>query len=283
MKKMTVKAIVEWIEDNVSSGISIDDIVKVSGYSRRYIEKIFKEHVGMPLGKYIRHRRLSMAAIRLRLTSQSATDIAHHLNFDSQQSFSREFKKLFNLSPREYRKKECWDLANLKSPFNFESTSLPVINLVELQEMEIVGHELNYSESIIDKPINSNPLRMDAIVTNLNYYKEDIYLLSSFEPTGKAGNSLNIMTFIGIKAQKNKKYGTAKSQRLAAGLYAGFNFRGRWEDYESLSRRTYMETLSKCHLKRRKGTDVEHFRFVADISTEEDFLFESEYYIPVTH
>ncbi|WP_426046018.1 AraC family transcriptional regulator, partial [Citrobacter freundii] len=51
-----MKAIVEWIEENVSSGISIDDIVRYSGYSRRHIHEIFKEYVNMSPGQYIRHR-----------------------------------------------------------------------------------------------------------------------------------------------------------------------------------------------------------------------------------
>lgn len=283
MKTMTVKAIVEWIEENISSGISIDDIVKISGYSRRHIQAIFKEHVGVSLGEYIRQRRLSWAALRLRLTSLSATDIAHHLHFDSLQSFSREFKKLFGVSPREYRKKETWDLENLHPSFKFDATTLPEVNLVELQEMEIAGYEINYSEYIIDKPIDSNPLRVDAIVSNLNYYKESVYLLSNFEPAGKSENRLNITTFIGVKAETANKKRMPKSQHSVAGLYAKFKFRGVWEDYECISRRIYMETLPKYHLKRRSGTDIEHFRFIEHISTKEDVLFEVEYYIPVTH
>lgn len=153
MKKMTVKAIIEWIEGNVSSGITIDDIVKISGYSRRYIHELFKEYVNMSPGQYIRHRRLSRAAVRLRLTSQSATDIAHYLAFDSQQTFSREFKKLFGVSPQEYRKRDDWDLTNLKSPFDFEYASLPELELVELPEMDFFGYKINYSECITDKPV----------------------------------------------------------------------------------------------------------------------------------
>ncbi|WP_370615335.1 helix-turn-helix domain-containing protein [Citrobacter portucalensis] len=283
MKEMTMKAIVEWIEENVSSGISIDDIVRYSGYSRRHIHEIFKEYVNMPPGQYIRHRRLSRAAIRLRLTSQSATDIAHHLAFDSQQSFSREFKKLFGVSPREYRNRESWSLNNLKTPFNFNLQDLPELRLVELPEMSFVGYEVNYSEFISDKPIDSNPLRMEAIVRNLNHYKEDVYLLSSFEPKGKNDNKLDVTTFIGIKAQEGKQTRMVRNQINPPGLYANFTFRGNWVDYSSVSRRIYMEMLPKHRLKRKRGVDIEHFKFIDNTSTAEDYLFEVEYYIPVTY
>ena len=280
---MTVNAIVEWIEENVSSGISIDDIARYSGYSRRYIHEIFKEYINMSPGQYIRHRRLSRAALRLRLTSQSATDIAHQLAFDSQQSFSREFKKLFGVSPREYRNRESWDLHNLKTPFDFNLQDLPELRLVELPEMEFVGYEVNYSEYISDKPVDSNPLRMEAIVRNLNYYKEDVYLLSSFEPKRKNDNKLDITTFIGIKALEGKQTRMVKNQINSSGLYANFTFRGKWVDYSSFSRRIYMEILPKHKLKRKRGVDIEHFKFIDNTSTAEDYLFEVEYYIPVTY
>ncbi|ELB7320995.1 helix-turn-helix domain-containing protein [Enterobacter hormaechei] len=283
MKKMTVKAIVEWIEENVSSGISIDDIVRFSGYSRRHIHEIFKEYVNMSPGQYIRHRRLSRAAIRLRLTSQSAIDIAYQLAFDSQQSFSREFKKLFGVSPREYRNRECWDLNNLKTPFDFNLQDLPELRLVELPEMNFVGYEVNYSEFIRDKPIDSNPLRMDAVVRNLNYYKEDVYLLSSFEPIRKNDNKLDIKTFIGTKYQEGKQTRMVKTQKNGPGLYASLTFMGSWEDYSSVSRRIYMEMLPKYNLKRRNGVDIELFRFIGNTSIAEDNWFEVEYYIPVTY
>ncbi|HAM9650376.1 TPA: helix-turn-helix domain-containing protein [Escherichia coli] len=283
MKKMTMKAIVEWIEENVSSGISIDDIVRYSGYSRRHIHEIFKEYVNMSPGQYIRHRRLSKAAIRLRLTSQSATDIAHQLSFDSQQSFTREFKKLFGVSPREYRNRENWSLNNLKPPFDFNLQDLPELRLVELQEMEFVGYEVNYSEFISDKPVDTNPLRMDAIIRNLNHYKEDVYLLSSFEPKRKNDNKLDVTTFIGIKAQEGKQSRMARSQISPPGVYASFTFLGNWEGYSSFSRRIYMEMLSRHSLKRKRGVDIECFKFIDDSSTTEDYVFEVDYYIPVTY
>lgn len=116
IRQKILQQLLEWIECNLDHPISIEDIAQKSGYSRRNIQLLFRNFMHMPLGSYIRKRRLCRAAILVRLTAKSMLDIALSLHFDSQQSFSREFKKLFGCSPREYRLRDFWDLTNILPP-----------------------------------------------------------------------------------------------------------------------------------------------------------------------
>lgn len=109
IRQKILQQLLEWIECNLEHPISIEDIAQKSGYSRRNIQLLFRNFMHVPLGEYIRKRRLCRAAILVRLTAKSMLDIALSLHFDSQQSFSREFKKLFGCSPREYRHRDYWD------------------------------------------------------------------------------------------------------------------------------------------------------------------------------
>ncbi len=113
IRQKILQQLLEWIECNLEHPISIEDIAQKSGYSRRNIQLLFRNFMHVPLGEYIRKRRLCRAAILVRLSAKSMLDIALSLHFDSQQSFSREFKKLFGCSPREYRHRDYWDLANI--------------------------------------------------------------------------------------------------------------------------------------------------------------------------
>ena len=56
------------------------------------------------LGRYIRERKLLLAARDLRDTDQRVYDICLKHGFDSQQTFTRVFTRTFNQPPGAYRK-----------------------------------------------------------------------------------------------------------------------------------------------------------------------------------
>ena len=57
------------------------------------------------LGRYIRERKLLLAARDLRDTDQRVYDICLKYGFDSQQTFTRVFTRTFNQPPGAYRKR----------------------------------------------------------------------------------------------------------------------------------------------------------------------------------
>ena len=153
----------------------------------------------MKIRTYIRRRRLCRAAILVRLTSMTMIDIATLLLFDSQQSFCREFKKVFGCSPRQYRRSDCWNLAGICAPWFDFSVSLPQWNLVDLEEITVHGHYFNYTDNLIGD-FDKKGVRYKNIVKSMNFYKENIYCLSQVQPALGKSNNINVDTFTGIKS-----------------------------------------------------------------------------------
>jgi AraC family transcriptional regulator, mar-sox-rob regulon activator len=91
-----VKDLYSWIDNNIESDLSVDEIVARSGYSRRHLYNLFVQQTGKSVAEYIRLKKLRYAATLLKLTHMSIVDISIRFGFDSSQSFSRLFKK--NLS-----------------------------------------------------------------------------------------------------------------------------------------------------------------------------------------
>ncbi|HDH7263456.1 TPA: helix-turn-helix transcriptional regulator, partial [Escherichia coli] len=105
LQRMTINAILKYIEDNIESvRVDINKLVRYSGYSRRYLQLLFKKHMGKTLGEYIQLRRVTRAAVLLRLTKLSINSVSERLLYDSQQTFTREFKKHTGYTPLQYRK-----------------------------------------------------------------------------------------------------------------------------------------------------------------------------------
>lgn len=99
-----IDTIVEWIDDNLHQPLRIDDIARHAGYSKWHLQRLFLQYKGESLGRYIRERKLLLAARDLRDTDQRVYDICLKYGFDSQQTFTRVFTRTFNQPPGAYRK-----------------------------------------------------------------------------------------------------------------------------------------------------------------------------------
>ncbi|EFM2336848.1 helix-turn-helix domain-containing protein [Escherichia coli] len=284
MQKQTFIAIVDWIELNLSRRIFLDDIVGFSGYSRRYIHALFKHFLGMPPGRYILYRRLSRGAVRLRLSVQSVTEIAHQLCFDSLQSFSREFKKLFGISPCNYRCKSEWILSNIQPRIRFEEVNIPPLRMVELPVMNFLGYEFLYNETLGVKSDRCSQLRLNHVIKNTsNYEGEDFFIISKVIPEMSHDNKLEIKVFAGYERNNYRKDSMSKKHSLIPGLYAYFNFTESWDAYSMVFEKLYLEVLPSYGLRRAKGEDIECFKSNNGLIGNDRRIFNVDYYIPVCY
>lgn len=99
-----IQKTIHWIESHLHEEISANDIDEVTGFSKYHFHRVFQASVGMSVSEYIRMRRLTNAASTLLNTDERIIDIAFFYQFESQESFTRAFKKLYNLPPGQYRK-----------------------------------------------------------------------------------------------------------------------------------------------------------------------------------
>ncbi|SWB15930.1 AraC family transcriptional regulator [Klebsiella pneumoniae] len=155
MKQMLYLKMLAWLEDNIYCNPAIDDLAQYMGYSRRFVYDVFYQYGQLPIGQYIRLRRLTIAAVSLRLTRQPIAAIAWQLSYDSPQTFSREFKKRFSLSPREYRCAAHWDTAKLLKKFHPDGESLPLARFFSLPEQVYYGYPMKYELRLSDLVLQS--------------------------------------------------------------------------------------------------------------------------------
>ncbi len=101
-----IDTIVEWIDDNLHQPLRIEEIARHAGYSKWHLQRLFMQYKGESLGRYIRERKLLMAARDLRESDERVYDICLRYGFDSQQTFTRIFTRTFNQPPGAYRKEK---------------------------------------------------------------------------------------------------------------------------------------------------------------------------------
>ena len=92
--------ICEYIDKNLLSGIDLEGAASYIGYSKAYFSHKFKDAVGIGFKEYIDRLRMHEAR-RMLGEGKSATETAAILGYDSVQNFSRAFKRINRMTPRE--------------------------------------------------------------------------------------------------------------------------------------------------------------------------------------
>lgn len=100
-----IKLILKYVEDHYQEPISIEDMAKLTYYSKSHFMKFFKTHMGSGFTEYLNTYRLSIAARLLTASSLSVLEISSAVGFDNLSYFTRLFKRKFGMPPRLYRTK----------------------------------------------------------------------------------------------------------------------------------------------------------------------------------
>lgn len=94
----------DYIEFHYMEQISLKSLAEQLSVSSVYLSTLFKKEVGSNLSNYIQDIRLRQSLILLNSTSLPIQEVAAQCGFLDMNYFSRVFKKLYHISPRDYRK-----------------------------------------------------------------------------------------------------------------------------------------------------------------------------------
>ena len=97
----SVQKSLAFIEDHLEDDIDIHDLAKTSGYSPYHFQKIFNHVTGDSVKSYVKKRRITEAAKLLSESKKSVIDVAMQFRYGSREAFSRAFKQVYGLSPKD--------------------------------------------------------------------------------------------------------------------------------------------------------------------------------------
>lgn len=200
---------ISYIEDNLTENISYEKLSKIVGVSEYSLQRIFTFLTGISISEYIRKRRLSKAYEELKTTNIKIIDLAVKYNYDSAISFSRAFKKQFNITPSECRKItkkykvfpviEFKD-DNIYKEFNYEIKEINK-KTIYCFKVEAKQHDdLLYKIRQLYKDIRSNGIR--DIFDKNGMYGISIYLGDKYEYY--VGSEVNLSNTKKVIIEKGK-------------------------------------------------------------------------------
>lgn len=105
LRDFYIREAMTYIEQNFHNDITVEDIAATCGLNRSYFGKIFKSAVGKSPQEFLLNYRMIKATELLKLTELSIGDIGKAVGYPNQLHFSRAFKNIYEMSPKNWRNK----------------------------------------------------------------------------------------------------------------------------------------------------------------------------------
>jgi AraC-like DNA-binding protein len=99
-----IQRVMEYINLHLGDHISNDDLAANASMSISHLSKVFKKETGGTMTEYIALMRCKKAAGLLKKTDLPVQEISSYVGYSDNNYFVKVFKKIYDLTPSEYRK-----------------------------------------------------------------------------------------------------------------------------------------------------------------------------------
>ena len=99
-----VAEVIELMEQNLEEPLTASELASFSGVQLRQLERLFRKHCHDTPTRFYLRLRLERARQLLKQTQMTVVDVAVACGFRSPEYFSRRYRAVFGLAPREDRK-----------------------------------------------------------------------------------------------------------------------------------------------------------------------------------
>lgn len=281
-----IRDLLTWLEGHLDQPLSLDNVAAKAGYSKWHLQRMFKDVTGHAIGAYIRARRLSKSAVALRLTSRPILDIALQYRFDSQQTFTRAFKKQFNLTPALYRRSPDWSAFGIRPPLRLGEFTLPKHEFVTLPETHLIGTTQSYTCALEEISDFRNQMRIQfwrEFLGNSPSIPAEMYGLHEPRPSLERDDEQEVLYTTALTPEMaNGHIPNSHPVVLEGGEYVMFFYDGPGTGLQEFILTVYGTCMPMLSLTRRKGQDIERFYPQDDARGQEPPLhIRCEYMVPI--
>ena len=279
-----ILASIEFIEQHLDDDLSLSDVAKRAAFSMYHFHRIFRAMLGVPVGEYIRRRRLTRAGQRLLETRLRILDVALECQFESQESFTRAFKQLYGVAPGEFRRRK-----HLVMPCVAPRSPEQLLQLMKgtLMEPRIVKRPAMKMAAISSTfSIESRreiPLLWEKFLAQLpkiqHKISDETFGICEDAPGKNAADGCWFLYSVAVEvSQEDTLPAGFEWKSIPAGDYLVFTHRGPFSALPATVDKMWAEWLPQSKHKRREAPDFELYdhRFKAEAPDSE-----VELYVPI--
>lgn len=167
-----VAAALWFIEAHFDEALDLDRIAQAAGVSRFHLSRAFGYATGLPVMRYVRLRRLAVAARALAAGGTDILAVALDAGYGSHEAFTRAFRDHTGLTPEAVRERAFVDDLPLQEPLRMAKTALSLEppRFVDGKPLLIAG----LAERCTEESVAAIPAQWQRFVPHLGRIKGQV-------------------------------------------------------------------------------------------------------------
>ncbi|MEQ8407801.1 MAG: helix-turn-helix domain-containing protein [Gammaproteobacteria bacterium] len=129
--------VVEFVEENLTGDISVDDVAKIACCSKYHFQRVFYSCFDVTFAEYVRRRRFTLAAVDIASGQERIIEIAAKYGYQSPNAFTRAFRAVHGVNPGKLRSSNVKLTTYNKASFSSEMADVQKTG-VEKMDYKIV-------------------------------------------------------------------------------------------------------------------------------------------------
>ena len=151
-KQTRLEEVIDWIEQNLDRPLTLDQIAAKAGLSTFHFSRLFTARMSRSVMAYVRGRKLVRGARRLCDEKDlQLVDLAFDCGFESQEAFTRAFKRVFGVSPGRFRSGFAVEPIEGQYPMTVSADTPAAVvqlpDLVALKAFRVAGPSRRFDEA----------------------------------------------------------------------------------------------------------------------------------------
>ena len=112
-----IAAAIHYMKENIEKHLTLNDLATYTGYSLTHFSSLFKQQTGESPLAYFNRLKIEVSCQMLNDTDMHINQICHKVGITDCYYFSRLFRRITGLSPREYRLQQRQPLYTLSNQY----------------------------------------------------------------------------------------------------------------------------------------------------------------------
>lgn len=226
-----IYSVINYIESKLEDEIDLSSIAFQANFSVFHFSRVFNNFMGEAPVNYLRRLKLEKAAFDLKVSNKQIIDIALDSGYESHESFTRAFKKKFNLSPKQFRDK-C-NIYKLKSIKRADHILEDEIRIIHLNSFRILFQRYTGSYADCPGPYKNSILWKEFVDRNQSHFVDGgIAVLAGICHDDPEITDESKIRFDLALISKDENIDSYNSKMILGGKYAVATHYG---DYKNLS------------------------------------------------